>query len=81
MTINDALKTLIAQRNFNRTPKGRSINEKALDSINACLADTKNYHINAAFCLNCGIILSSVLATKGCINCGNMKLTTEGEIL
>lgn len=84
MTIQEVLKTLAAQISFQRTPKGRSITSKAIDSLRASIEDEKNYGIAAIKCLNCGIIQSSILATKGCINCGAIDLTTEitqGDIL
>jgi hypothetical protein len=84
MTIGEVLKTLIAQRNFQRTPSGRSITQNGIDSINASIEDTKNHNVTALKCMNCCIIQSGVLATKGCINCGNIDLTTEikqGDIL
>ena len=77
MTIGEILKTLIAERNFERTPKGRSVSEKAIESINAALADEKNHSVEAIKCLNCGIILSSILVTKECPNCGAIDLTTN----
>ena len=86
MNIQEALKTLIAERNFERTPKGRSVSENALDSLSAAIKDVKNHHVDAIICLNCGIILSSILTTntKGCVNCGGINLTTnieKGELL
>jgi len=86
MNIQEALKTLIAERNFERTPRGRSVSEKAIESLSAAIKDEKNYNVDATKCLNCGIIESSILTTntKGCVNCGGINLTTnieKGEIL
>jgi len=76
MNIGNVILDLKAQRNFGKTPKGRSINDKATSTIEAILYDTKNYAVEAVKCLNCGIILSSLLIEKGCPNCGNSDLTT-----
>jgi len=84
MNISSVIKTLKAETNFERTQSGRSINEKAILSIQAAIDDTKNYNVEAIKCLNCKIIMSSILATKGCMNCGAIDLTTnieQGEIL
>ena len=80
MTIQEVLNILIAERNFGRTPTGRSVSEEAIDSISASIKDKKNYHVDAIKCLNCGIILSSILTTKGCVNCGAVDLTTNIEV-
>lgn len=77
MTIQETLKVLIAERNFGKTPKGRPIIERAAESLDATLSDEKNYNIEAILCLNCGIMLSSVLVTKECPNCGSIDLTTN----
>ena len=77
MTIQEIFNILLAERNFGRTPKGRSINEKAMESLNATIADEKNHNAEAIKCLNCGIILSSILVIKACPNCGAIDLTTN----
>lgn len=76
MKVSEVTLDLVAQKNFRRTPKGRSISDKATEYISAALEDTKNYGVEATKCLNCGIILSSILVSKGCPNCGNTDLTT-----
>jgi len=77
MTIRESLKILLAQRNFERTPKGRPVIDKAMHSLSAAIADEKNYEVNAIMCLNCGMINSSILVTKECQNCGAIDLTTN----
>jgi rubrerythrin len=84
MNISQTLQTLKAQLTFERTSKGRSITEQGLHAVQATLEDEKNHHINASKCLNCGIIVSSLLTPKGCPNCGAIDITTdidEGDIL
>ena len=63
--------------NFGKTPKGRPITERAAQSLAAILADEKNYNTEAIKCMNCGIILSSIVVTKECPNCGSIDLTTK----
>jgi hypothetical protein len=77
MNIQESLKTLIAQRNFERTPRGRPVTEKALHTLNATIADEKNYEVEVIKCLNCCIMLSSILVTKECPNCGSIDLSTN----
>jgi rubrerythrin len=77
MKISEAIKTLQAQRNFERTPTGRSIAEYGIDALNAVLDDKKNWENEVIKCLNCCIIMSSLLTPKGCPNCGGHDLTTQ----
>lgn len=84
MKIAETITTLKAQINFGKTSTGRSVSEKAIDSIQAAMDDTKNYYVDAIKCLNCNLISSSILTTKGCVNCGAINLTTnieKGEVL
>jgi len=76
MKIVEVIPDLKAELYFGKTATGRSVNEEAKSSIQATLSDTKNYEVEAVKCLNCGIILSSLLIQSGCPNCGGSDLTT-----
>jgi Zn finger protein HypA/HybF involved in hydrogenase expression len=76
MNISNLIPDLKAELYFSKTATGRTVNEKAKESIQAMLSDTKNYEVDAVKCLNCGIILSSLLIQSGCPNCGGSDLTT-----
>ena len=77
MKVSDTILTLKAQSNFERTQTGRSVSKKAIDVIDAILSDEKNWETSAIKCLNCSIILSTILTGGGCPNCGAEDLTTE----
>ena len=62
---------------FKRTPYGMPLTDLSLRTINATIEDTKNHEQDAMKCLNCGIIVSSLLVPSGCINCGVKDLTTD----
>ena len=84
MKVSDTILTLKAQRNFERTSSGRSVTSKGLSVIDAILSDEKNWETSAIKCLNCSIILSTILTGGGCPNCGAEDLTTdisEAEVL
>lgn len=76
MKISNVIPDLKAELYFGKTPIGRSVNEEAKANIHAALSDTKNYEVDAVKCLNCGIMLSSLLVQSGCPNCGGNDLTT-----
>ena len=76
MKIANITPDLKAELYFGKTPIGRSVNDEAKASIEAALSDTKNYEVDAIKCLNCGIMLSSLLVQSGCPNCGGSDLTT-----
>jgi len=77
MRISEVIATLKAERLLQRTPKGRSLTEFALDNLDAALSDIQNYDQNAIQCKNCGLITSSLLVPEGCNGCGSKDLTTE----
>jgi hypothetical protein len=77
MNIEEIIPTLKAQRVLRKTPCGRPITEKAVATIDAALSDEKNHDAPATRCLNCCIILSSLLVPEGCVNCGGKDLTTN----
>jgi hypothetical protein len=77
MKISQIIKTLKIEEITCRTPKGRPLTEMALDGVRSTLTDTKNHGIDAIKCLNCGIILSSLLVGDGCVNCGAIDMSTE----
>lgn len=77
MTIQDALDIIKRELALERTPSGRPITEDALLSLDSTLEDHKNYHMDVVQCLNCKLILSSLLVPSGCINCGSKDLTSN----
>ena len=70
MNISEAINTLKAERAFKRTPCGRSITDLAAQTIDATLDDQKNAEMPVFTCPNCCIIVSSLLVSEGCPNCG-----------
>lgn len=79
MKIGEAINLIKAQIVLGRTPKGRPIVKDAIDTLEASLDDNKNWHNDALKCLNCGIIISSLLVPEGCVNCGSKDLESIGE--
>jgi len=77
MNISEIIPTLKAEKAFRKTPSGRPITEQGIATIEAILVDEKNYEAPAVKCLNCNIIVSSLLVPEGCINCGGHDLTTD----
>ena len=77
MNVREAIPILKAQKVFKKTRCGRSITEDAIAVIDASLADEKNYDAEVISCLNCCIILSSLLIPGGCPNCGSKDFTTD----
>lgn len=77
MTINDALRILNVQLILHRTPSGRKITDLGLEAIRATLDDQKQYDQPVVQCLNCKLIVSSLLVTDKCPNCGALDLTME----
>lgn len=77
MKISEVIPTLKAELGFSRTPSGRSISDYGLEGVRTTLEDSKNWHVDAIKCLNCCIILSSLIVPKGCINCGGQDLTLD----
>lgn len=75
MKISDAIDILTKEQLFGRTPKGRSMSDFAKESVRATLEDQKNYESDVVQCLGCGFIVSSLLVTDGCPNCGVIDLT------
>jgi len=62
-----------------RTPKGLPLTDIAKESLSDSIEDTKNIDVEAIRCLNCGIIISSLLVSDGCINCGGIDMSTKIE--
>lgn len=77
MNIEQTITTLKKQKSSQRTPFGRPINEKALDSLDATISDEKNYHNEAVQCESCGFVISMLLTQIGCPNCGIEELRTK----
>ena len=74
MKISETIPTLKAESVLLRTPSGRPIVEYAQECIRAALEDEKNYNSEAVKCLACCIIMSSLLVSSGCPNCGGHDL-------
>ena len=77
MKISDVLRTLKAEMAFRRTPSGRPLTEFAIEALGSALEDVKNQDQEAIKCLNCGLVVSSLLVPEGCCSCGSKDLTTE----
>ena len=77
MKISENLFILKTESVFKKTPCGRPLTDYAVDVINATLSDEKNYNSEVVQCLNCCIIVSSLLVPEGCVNCGSKDLSTN----
>jgi len=77
MIIEEALDTLKTEMALKRTPCGRPINENTVELIKAAISDQKNWGSEVKKCLNCCIIVSSLLVPRGCPNCGNKDMTND----
>ena len=77
MKISEVLHTLLAEKVFRRTPIGRPLTEYAIENIEAALQDKDNQDQEVIKCLNCGMIISSLLVPSGCGNCGSKDLSTN----
>jgi hypothetical protein len=74
MKIGEVIPIIKAQILLKRTIQGRHIVDNAISVLEASLSDNKNWHNEALKCLNCGIIISSLLVPEGCVNCGSKDL-------
>ena len=72
MQIQEALETLKIELSLGRTPKGRDITEFGKESLKSVIGDTANHSAEATRCKNCGLIISSLLVSDGCPNCGGL---------
>lgn len=77
MKIHEQLDTLKTQVILGRTPKGRHINEFTKQNLFSCLKDKENYNINCVSCKNCGLIISILLISDSCPNCGNIDFNSK----
>lgn len=77
MIIEEALDILKAEQALKRTPSGRPITEYGAETITAALSDEKNLGVQVKKCLNCCIIVSSLLVPRGCPNCGSKDMTED----
>lgn len=75
MKISDCIEIIQKELVLGRTPRGRSVSDFAKETIKAMLQDQKNYQNDVVQCLGCGFIVSSLLVTDGCPNCGAIDLT------
>jgi len=79
MNIEQAQQILKREMVSKRTPKGRPIQEKALDAVSATLEDEQNYGVDVVQCKSCGFVISMLLTENGCPNCGIEELKTNIE--
>ena len=63
MKISDGINILNAEKILGRTPKGRPLNQFAIESLDATLQDIKNQDNELSQCLGCGFIISILLFT------------------
>ena len=77
MNIEQAQQILSRQKISKRTPFGRPIHDRAIEGIDAVLADTGNYGSDIVQCESCGFAISILLTETGCPNCGIEELTTN----
>lgn len=79
MQIKDVIETLRTQIGLGRTPKGRVITDFGKENIKAALDDVPNYGAEATKCKNCGLVISSLLVSDGCPNCGGLDFNANIE--
>ena len=77
MKISEGLDILKKEEVLSRTPFGRPLGDYAVKSIQAVIGDTKNHDNELVKCLGCGLVISILLTSEGCPNCGVEELTTE----
>jgi rubrerythrin len=77
MKIEQAISHIKTQINLKRTSYGRPINDDSLNRLNSVLEDENNFGADAVQCLNCGLIISSLVVSDGCPNCGGIDMTFE----
>ena len=83
MTILEAIPILRRESVLERTPSGRSITEYALACISEVLKDASNQHnqhSNVIQCMGCNYIISELLSSDGCPNCGVETFQTKINI-
>jgi len=79
MKIQEGLDILKKEAALARTPYGRPLEDFAVESINAVIGDTKNHNSDLVKCLGCGLVISVLLSSNRCVNCGVEELTLEIE--
>ena len=77
MIIEEALDTLKTEQALKRTPSGRPITDYGAETIAAAISDEKNWGAQVKKCLNCCIIVSSLLVPRGCPNCGSKDMRED----
>lgn len=85
MNTQEAKTTIERQILLKRTAdKGWPIEDFAIKSLEACLADInqgKNLEVPAMRCVNCGLILSQpLMETEGCPNCHGLDIDDKVNI-
>ena len=77
MKIQEGLDILKKEAALARTPYGRPLENYAVESIQSVIDDTKNHNNDLVKCLGCGLIISNLLTSNGCVNCGVEEMTLE----
>lgn len=77
MQIQQLLPLIQVELKIGNTPKGNPLQNFARQSLEATISDKDNYDAEATRCQNCGLIVSSLLVSEGCPQCGGLDLTTE----
>ena len=72
MQIQEVLDTLKTELSLGRTPKGHDITEFGKENLKSAIEDVDNHGIDATRCKNCGLVISSLLISDGCPNCGGL---------
>lgn len=80
MKISEGIEILRAEKILGKTPKARPLSDFAKETVEATLADQKNYETELIECLGCGMIVSSLLTSEGCPNCGVQDLSMDIKI-
>jgi hypothetical protein len=77
MKIQEGLDILKKEVALARTPYGRPLEDYAVESIKSVIGDVKNHNNDLVKCLGCGLIISSLLTSNRCVNCGVEEMTLD----
>ena len=77
MKISEGINILTREVTLARTPSGRPLDEFAVESLQSIIGDQANHGNDLVKCLGCGMVISSLLTSEGCPNCGVEEFTLE----
>jgi rubrerythrin len=84
MKVSEGINILKTQMVLGKTPAtppsnefSRPLSDYAKECVQSVLSDEKNYESELIQCLGCGFIISVLLASEGCPNCGVQDLTSN----